>query len=277
MTHREDRFAAANGLSLYEQAWLPDAEPRSVAVLVHGFLEHSGRHARLAEILCNRGAVVYTYDHQGHGRSEGDGVFVRRFDDYLDDLGLFLERVRQRQPEGPLVVFGHSMGGLIVGLYAATRGLDARGIMLSAPAARVGGGVFPLLRRLAKFVSIMAPKLRLVQMGSRYVSRDPAVVEQFRSDPLVFHGRIPVRTGAEILAAASRLVAASPAIRLPMLIMQGTGDKVVAPRGAEELYRRAGSSDKTLKLYEGLYHELLSEPERQQVLDDLLEWLDAKL
>jgi acylglycerol lipase len=173
------------------------------------------------------------------------------------------------------LVFGHSMGGAITGLLAAAGRLNARGLALSAPAARTGPKVFPLLRHLARIVGTLAPKLRIVRMGHGFVSRDPQVVEQFANDPLVFHGRIPCRTGAEILAAAPRLLRSAPRIRLPLLILQGTGDVVVDFRGAEELHRRAGSPDKTLKLYPGLYHDLVNEPERQQVLDDLVEWLDA--
>jgi len=274
MTHHEDRFAAANGLSLYEQAWLPEDEPAAVAVVVHGFIEHSGRYAPLAELLTARGYAVWAYDHQGHGRSEGAGVFVRRFDDYLDDLEISLRRVAGRHAGKPLLVFGHSMGGAITGLLAAAGRLDARGLALSAPAARTGPKVFPLLRHLAGIMGTLAPKLRIVRMGHGFVSRDPEVVEQFANDPLVFHERIPCRTGAEILAAAPRLMKSAPRIRLPLLILQGTGDVVVDPRGAEELHRRAGSSDKTLKLYPELYHDVLHEPERQQVLDDLLAWLD---
>jgi len=217
---------------------------------------------------------VWAYDHQGHGRSEGARVFVRRFDDYLDDLEIFLRRVAGRHSDKPLLVFGHSMGGAITGLLAAAGRLDARGLALSAPAARTGPKVFPLLRHLARLAGALAPKLRIVRMGHGFVSRDPEVVERFRDDPLVFHGRIPCRTGAEVLAAAPRLLNSADQIRLPLLILQGTGDVVVDPRGAEELHRRAGSPDKTLKLYPELYHDVLSEPERQQVLDDLLAWLD---
>ncbi len=275
MKHHEDRFAAANGLSLYEQAWFPEGEPQTAVAVVHGFLEHSGRYARLAEILCARGCAVHTYDHQGHGRSEGDRAFVRRFDDYLDDLEIFLNRLAERYAGERPLLFGHSMGGTIVGLYAATRNPAARGIMLSAPAARVGGGVFPLLRRLAGLVSFLAPKLRFVRMGHRYLSRSPEAVEEFRNDPLVFHDRLPVRTGAEVLKAAKRLVEAAGSLKHPLLILQGTGDRVVDPRGAQELYRRTGSTDKTLRFYPDLYHDLLNEPERQQVLDDLVAWLEA--
>jgi alpha-beta hydrolase superfamily lysophospholipase len=275
MSHYEDHFAARDGLSLYEQSWLPVGEPRATVVVVHGVTEHSGRYARLANDLNDRGYAVHAMDLRGHGRSAGERILVRRFDEHLDDVELFLERAATRQPDKPLFLFGHSMGGAIAGLFAATRQPHVRGVILSAPAVVVGGGVFPLLRQIAGLVSAVWPTLRLVHMGCGFISRDPAAVESFRNDPLVFHGGFPVRTGAEILRAATRLQTEAKHLTLPLLVLHGTGDKVTDVRGSRLLVARAGSPDKTLRLYPGLYHELLSEPERAQVLADLLAWLDG--
>ncbi len=205
MSHHEDRFAAGDGLSLYEQFWLPAGEPRATVVVVHGVIEHSGRYAKFAHELNCRGYAVDTMDLRGHGRSDGDRILVRRFDEYLDDVELLVARVAKRQAGKPLFLFGHSMGGAVVALLAATRQPNVRGLILSAPAVQIAGGVFPVLRRLAALVSLVWPTLRLVHLGCSFLSRDPAVVEAFRNDPLVFHGGFPVRTGAEILRAASRL------------------------------------------------------------------------
>jgi len=276
MAHHEDHFDGHDGLRLYEQSWLPDSEPEALVVLVHGFLEHSGRHSRLAGVLNDQGYAVYAMDLRGHGRSEGARVFVDSFDDYLADLERFIDRVRRRQPGKPLLLFGHSMGGTIVGLFAAARQPDIQGVAMSAPAAMVGNGVFPILRRLAPFFSRWLPKLRIISMDGRSISRDPEVVASFRNDPLVFHGRFPVRTGAEIVQAAARLQEEIRNVRIPLLILQGTGDRVVCTEGARQLHMRAGCDDKTLHLYEGLYHELLSEPEKDQVTDDLVRWLNAR-
>jgi alpha-beta hydrolase superfamily lysophospholipase len=275
MSHHEDRFATRDGLSLYEQFWLPPGEPRATVVVIHGVTEHSGRYARFASELTGRGYAVHTMDLRGHGRSDGDRILVRRFDEHLDDVELLLGRVAQRQAGKPLFLFGHSMGGAIMGLLAATRQPNAQGVILSAPAVVVGGGVFPVLRQVAGLVSAVWPTLRLVHMGCSFLSRDPVVVEAFRNDPLVFHGGFPVRTGAEILRAADRLQTEAKHLTLPLLVLHGTGDRVTDPRGSRLLVARAGSTDKTLRLYPGLYHELLSEPEREQVLADLLAWLDG--
>lgn len=275
MTHEETRFAGRDGLELYQQCWLPDGPARAVVVMVHGVNEHSGRYARLAGELNQRGYAVYTMDLRGHGRSGGDRVLIRSFDDHLDDVETLLERVAAREPGKPLFLFGHSMGGAIVTLLAITRTPKVQGIILSSPALLIAGNVFPILRKLAAFFSRVWPSLRLVRLGCRFISHDQTVVEAFRNDPLVFHGKMPVRTGAEILRSADVIQKRMEAVRLPLLILHGTGDYVTDPDGSRQLHARAESKDKTLRLYPGLYHEVFSEPEREQAVNDLLDWLDA--
>jgi acylglycerol lipase len=275
MSHHEDRFTARDGLGLYEQWWLPEKEPVAAVVVVHGINEHSGRHARLAADLNRRGYAVYAMDLRGHGRSDGDRAMIRAFDQYLDDVELLLERVAARLPGKPLFLFGHSMGGAIVALLGITRPPPVRGLILSAPPVLVADGVFPVLRRLASLASRIWPTLRVVRLGGGYLSRDPAVVEAFRNDPLVFHGRFPVRTGAEILKVANRIQSEARRITLPLLVLHGTDDRVTDVKGSRLLVARAGSANKTLRLYSGLYHEVLSEPEREQVVADILAWLDG--
>jgi alpha-beta hydrolase superfamily lysophospholipase len=274
--HQETHFAARDGLRLYEQCWLLDGPSQAAVVIVHGINEHSGRYARLAADLTGRGYAVYMMDLRGHGRSDGDRVMIRSFDEYLDDVEVLLERVAEREPGKALFLLGHSMGGAIVALLAIERPPRIRGLILSSPALRIGGRVFPILRKLAAFFSVVWPTLRVVGIGHRFISHDPAVVAAFENDPLVFHGRLPVRTGAEILRAASRIQTHMEAVRLPLLILHGTGDFITDPNGSRQLYRRANSSDKTLRLYPALYHEVFSEPERDQALADLLGWLDAR-
>ena len=276
MPDREERFEGHDGLSLYQRSWLPENHARAAVILLHGFTEHSGRYAEVAERLRRQNYAVYAMDLRGHGRSEGERAFVCRFDEYLADFDVFIESVRRRQPHKRLFLIGHSMGGAIVARFAVTRRPDGAGLVLSAPPVRVGSHLFPLLRRLAWLASRLFPALRLVRIGSRFLSRDPQVVAQFANDPLVFHGRFPVRTGAEILQTAQQLQRQAGSIRLPLLILQGTGDMVVDPKGSQLLHDRASSDDKTLLRYEGLYHDLLHEPEKEQVIADLIEWLHAR-
>ena len=277
MLHYEDRFETHDGLQLHENRWLPERDPAAaVVVVVHGIIEHSGRYAPAAAALNRQGYAVYAMDLRGHGKSDGSRVAIRRFDEYLADLELFLDRVRAREPGKPLFLFGHSMGGAIVTLFALSRQPDVRGLVLSAPAFRIAGRLFPVLRRLAALFSRLLPWLRVTQLGYSMLSRDPQVIARFKSDPLVFHGRFPVRTGAEILRAARRIQDQMEAINLPFLLLHGTGDFVTDPEGSRQLHARAASADKTIKLYDGLYHDLLNEPEKEQVTADLIEWLNAR-
>lgn len=275
MPHHEYHFNANDGTTLFQQSWLPKGDPRAELILVHGFCEHSGRYARTAETLCRQGFAVHAMDLRGHGRSEGPRCYVRRFDNYLSDLDALLRQLDSGKRQ-PRFLFGHSLGGQISLRWCLARQPDLRGLVLSAPALQIRNELFPLLRHLAGAVSRVAPRLRLVRMGFRNISRDPAVHADVMADPLVFHGRFPVRTAAEILRATETTPHDYAALRLPLLILQGTGDRVVTVEGARDLCRRAGSGDRTLNLYEGLYHEVLNEPEREQVLADLLGWLEKR-
>jgi acylglycerol lipase len=269
-------FAGYQGLCLYQQFWLPDGTARAIVAIQHGLSEHSGRYAALAQVLNQHGYAVCAMDLRGHGRSTGARVWIRRFEQYLDDLEVFLASVQSAGQGKPLFLFGHSMGAIISARYCITRQPELQGLILSGPAVLVGGSVYPILRRIATVASYIVPWLRTVRLGCRFASRDPAVVAAFENDPLSFHGRLPVRTAAELFRAARLLRAEADKLHQPLLILHGTADVVADYRGSHMLYQSAGSADKTLKLYDGLYHEVLSEPEKQIVLADLLAWLDAR-
>jgi acylglycerol lipase len=276
MPYEENRFETFDGLHLHERGWLPEGDPVGVVVVVHGIMEHSGRYAELAAELTGRGYAVWSFDLRGHGNSEGGRICIRSFDEYLKDLEWFLDRVRSRHPGEPPYLLGHSMGGNIAALFTLTRREELRGLVLSAPALRIGGAISPLLRHLAGLTSRVLPWLRIGRVTYHTLSRDPEVIDDFKTDPLVFHGRFPVRTGAEILRAARRIMDQAEAIELPLLVLHGTRDVVTTAEGSRQLHARAGSDDKTLKLYEGLYHDLFHEPEKDEVTADLIEWLAAR-
>ena len=197
----QDFFPARDGLHLFERRWLPDGGPRAEVLLVHGLIEHGGRYAPTAEALARHGFAVSVTDLRGHGKSEGPQCWIRAFDEYLDDLDVFFDRGVRRAEGKPLFVLGHSLGGLIALLWCIRRQEGPSGLILSGPALQVSRRLFPWLRRLAGVGSVLFPRLRLVPPGRPEHCRDQAVVEQFRADPLVYHGRFPVRTGAEILRA----------------------------------------------------------------------------
>jgi alpha-beta hydrolase superfamily lysophospholipase len=273
MIEQEGRLCGHEGLGCSYRVWLPDQAPKAALALIHGVCEHGGRYRRLAEDLARQGYAVYAIDLRGHGRSEGERILIRRFDDHLDDAEQLLREVQARHVGRPLFLLGHSMGGAIAARLAIRRRPAIRGLILSAPPVRVAGHLFPLLRHLAGVVSLVFPRLRLVRVGTSRLSRDPAVIADFRRDPLVYNGKFPVRTGAEILRAARELQHELHTLELPVLILHGTGDWITDPRGSRELYEQARSTDKTLKLYDGLYHDLFHEPEWRQVTADVVAWL----
>lgn len=267
----------ADGIRLFTQCWRA-AGPQAAVVLVHGHAEHSGRYAHVADYLNAHHISAYAYDQRGFGRSDGRRGYVPSFDHLLEDLERILHHTRRRLAEGvPLFLFGHSMGGAVCALYAIEHNQSFRGLILSSPAVAVDDAIAPCLRPFAQILSWLAPTLPTIHTPDDAISRDPAVVAAAETDPLNYHGRVRARTGAEMLRAARRIQTHMNAISCPLLIIHGTEDKLTDPHASQRLYERARSSDKTLRLYEGLYHETFNEPEKKQVLNDIVEWVKARL
>ncbi len=270
----EDAFTGVRGLRIHARTWVPQRPLTGVVVIAHGFAEHTGRYAAVARRLIAEGIAVRAADHRGHGLSEGKRTSVIRFSDYVDDLATVIAQARARWPSQRLVLLGHSLGGLIA-LDLAVRpraGLD--GLALSAPAA-CPGEVSRFALGMGRVLSRVAPNTGVLRLPLDRISRDPGVVEAYNADPLVFPTPIRARLGAEMLDAMGRVEAGLPVLRTPLLVMQGTADGLVDPGCGPHVYDRAGSADKTLKMYEGLWHEIFNEPERDHVLDDLTTWLRA--
>ena len=271
MEHRTGHFDGAGGVKIFWQAWLPDGQPRAVVGLAHGVSEHSGRYAWTGEQFVARGYALYALDHRGHGQSEGTRCVIDRLDNALDDIGTLLH-----MGEGPGKPFllGHSMGGFLSIAFATRRQDEIRGLMLSAPVA-VLEAASSVQRFAGRVLSAVAPSLGVVGIDSSTVSRDPEVVRDYDADPLNFHGKLPARTVNEMATEIDRFPQTIPSITIPLLVQVGTGDQLVPPDSSNLVYELAGSEDKTIKHYDGLYHEILNEPEREQVVADTLDWLDA--
>lgn len=273
--HHEAQFAGVGGLRIYRQAWTPAQEPRAVVVIAHGAGEHSGRYGHVAARLVDEGFAVHALDHRGHGRSEGPRALIDRMDHAVADLDLLVVEAAAEHPGRSLFLLGHSMGGTVALCYAIKHQERLSGLVLSGPLAALQAAP-PPMRVLARALSALAPRLPLVSVDPSLVSRDPAVVEAYVKDPLVHHGKLPVRTVAELAAAIDAFPEAVRAIALPTLIMYGTADALCPPEGSVMLSERIGTADKTLTAYEGLYHEILNEPEQGRVLDELCGWLDKR-
>jgi alpha-beta hydrolase superfamily lysophospholipase len=274
--HETFDLAGLGGVNIFGQGWRPEGDPRAVLLIAHGLAEHSGRYQHVAEYFVGLGYAVYALDHRGHGRSGGVRADVVRFEDYLADLKTFLDVVKGREPGRRVFLIGHSMGGGIATLFAARYGADFDGLITSGASVKVEGNVSPLLVGLAKIIALLAPRLPAVPLEVEAVSRDPEVVARYRSDPLNYLGKVRARTGVQLLRAAGLIAAELPHITLPVLVLHGTADRLTDPAGSQMLYDGVSSTDKTLKFYDGLYHEVFNEPEREQVLADVAAWLEAR-
>jgi acylglycerol lipase len=269
------RLAGASGRRIFWQSWAPDgAAARAVVVIVHGAGEHSSRYQHVAERLTTKGYAVYALDHQGHGRSEGPRALIDRVDRAVTDIDALVTMARGAYPELPVFMLAHSMGGTFGLQYALAHQRRLAGLILSGPLAALDGAP-PPLRIVGRLLSVIAPQMGLIAVDSRKVSRDPEVVEAYRTDPLVHHGKLPARTVAELASAIDAFPDHVGGITIPTLILYGTADALAPPRGSEMLAQRIGSTDLTVIPYEGLYHEILNEPEQEAVMDDLCVWLDA--
>jgi acylglycerol lipase len=272
--HAEGTLSGSAGGNVYWQSWSP-AKAKAVVVLSHGLGEHSGRYGHVGERLASAGYATYALDHWGHGRSGGTMGDLLGYAHLRADLDTLLSKARGEHPGLPVFLLGHSLGGLIALDYVVTRGESGlTGLVLSGPAVDPSVGS-KVERAIAPFVSRIAPRLPVTPLDATAVSRDQAVVDAYVNDPLVYHGKIRARTGAETLRAVARVHAGLGRVTLPALILHGSLDRLVSPRGSELVAAGIGSRDKTHTVYDGLFHEIFNEPEQKAVLDDVVAWLDA--
>jgi alpha-beta hydrolase superfamily lysophospholipase len=274
MRHQEGFFKGVRDTRIYFQNWLPEGEPKAILLIVHGLAEHSGRYMNVVNHFVPLGYAVHGFDHPGHGKSDGTRVYVERFEDYTDTIKIYFDRVR---PAKPVFLVGHSMGGLIAALYLLDHQREMTGAVLSGPAVKVPGKITPTTVLVGKMFSALMPRFGLLGLDAEGVSRDPAVVQAYISDPLVHSGKITARLAAEMLKAMQRISAQASKITLPMMIVQGSADRLVDPAGARMLYDTVGSADKEIKIYEGFYHEVFNEPERERVFHDVERWIEVHL
>ena len=280
MEHTEGSFTGHRNLTIYYQFWLPVGHAKAVLLIVHGGAEHSGRYANLVNYFVPKGYAVCGFDLRGHGKSEGLRFYVERFSDYLIDLKIFFDIVRGEHGDTKVFLVGHSMGGAIAAAYAIDRQDELAGLILSAAVLKIPSDRSPALIVLARMLSLLLPKMAV--KGTRPVDasaicQDKAVVDAYVNDPLVYRGNLRARFGAEMAKILQELPRQMPKISLPILIMHGTADQACDPDGSRMLYERVGSSDKTLKLYEGFYHEIFNEPGHKQVMADIEAWLATRI
>jgi acylglycerol lipase len=244
-------------------------------VLAHGGLEHSGRYEHVAGHFRDAGIATYAIDFRGHGRSGGRAGQIERMSLLVEDLDRLVGLVAQQHSGMPMFLLAHSLGAMVALEYVMSAHRDLAGLVLSGTGIDVSG-IPKLQATVAKKLSAALPNFGLMKLASDRVSRDPAVVRGYDEDPLVFRGKVPVRTAAELLVSADRVTPRLGSMRLPLLVLHGGADVVATPAGARMVYEKAGSVDKTLTVYDGLYHEIFNEPEKFAVIDDVMKWIEAR-
>ena len=264
----------AGGPEIFWRGWLPDADPSAVVVIAHGVAEHSGRYAQVAADLVGDGFAVYALDHRGHGRSQGARCVLDRMTLAVADVRTLISSAGRRHPEAPAFLLGHSMGGTIALSYALAHQDEIAGLILSGPVAVLDGAP-AITRLLARGLSVIAPRLGVLQLDSAEISTDPEVVRAYDEDPLVYRGKLPVRTLAEMSAAIGSFPDRLPELRLPVLVMHGEADALV-PVAASHLVDELAGGDVTLRVYPGMAHEIMNEPGRGEVLEEIRRWIAGR-
>ena len=273
---KEINFKGVGGLNIFARAFRPETQtPRAVVVIAHGVNSHSGYYIWVGEQLSAAGFAVYALDHRGRGRSDGERYFVHTVDEYATDLATFVDLAKSREPGLPVFLLGHSAGGVISSIYTLEHQRELAGFICESFAFQVYAPEFALA--VVKGLSHLAPHAHVLKLPIPEFSRDPKVIEAMLADPMIKDEVQPTSTVAALVRADERLKKEFPLIELPVLILHGTTDKVTKPAGSQMFYDKAGSTDKTLKLYEGHAHDLLNDLGKEQVLGDIRAWIEAHL
>ncbi|XP_042440562.1 monoacylglycerol lipase-like [Zingiber officinale] len=274
--------------TLFTQSWTPlNRETRGLVVLLHGLNEHSGRYDHFAKKLNDNGFKVYAMDWIGHGGSDGLHGYVPSLDYAVADLKAFLQKVLTENNNTtttttttPCFCFGHSTGAAIILKAMCDPKIQGwiKGIVLTSPAVHVQPS-HPIIKLLAPLFCLLAPKYQFSNANNSAspVSRDAEAVESKYTDPLVFTGSIRVKTGYEVLRLSAYLMQNLYRVNAPFLVLHGTSDDLTDPEGSQRLFDEASTTDKSIKLYPGLLHDLLIEPECDKIMTDIIDWFSCRV
>ncbi len=271
MQTNQGTLTSSDGLGLFYQAWLPDDAPKAAIVAIHGAGDHGSRFAWLAERLAGSGYAIYAPDLRGHGRSQGQRGFIRRWSEYDSDLRATIDHVRDQDGQAPLFLMGHSLGGLLVLEYATRRADGLAGVAAISPGLRPQ---FPRWKvALARVLTKMMPRLRLdAGFDIDGLSRDLEVMREHHADTLRW-SKGSIRLGTEVLDTVGWLFAHANELSVPVCLFHGTADRLVPPDGTRDFFARLGAADKQLREYEGGYHIPWLDTNREELLADLQGWL----
>lgn len=265
----------STGAQIFVRSWKPVGTPKAIVTICHGVNSHSGYYLWAGEQLAAQGFAVYALDLRGRGRSSGERFYIEAFKEYLDDVDATINLARSREPGLPVFLLGHSAGGVVSSVYTLEHQTELAGLICESFAFKVPAPDFVLA--VVKGLSHLTPHTHVLTLKNEDFSRDPEVVAQMNRDPLIKDESQPSLTVAQLVRADERLEREFPVITLPVFIMHGTADKATRPEGSQFFYDTAGSKDKTLKMYDGHAHDLLNDYGREQVLADIVAWIDQRL
>lgn len=269
----EERIDSTKGISIFVRSWLPETAPRAVVVICHGVNSHGGQYMWVGEQFAAKGLAAYALDLRGRGRSDGERFYVEDVADYVSDVANTVTLAKSRHPGLPVFLLGHSAGGVTSGVYVLEHQAELTGFICESFAFQVPAPGFALTA--IKALSHIAPRLPVLKLKNEDFSRDPKAVEALNDDPLTANEIQPAITVAALVRADERLHDEFPLVKLPVLILHGTDDKATVCKGSQFFYDTAGSKDKTLKLYDGHYHDLLNDVGKEAVLADITAWIDS--
>jgi alpha-beta hydrolase superfamily lysophospholipase len=272
---REETFESAGGVKIFYRSWRSVGVPKAIVVMCHGVNSHGGQYLWSGEQFANAGYAAYALDLRGRGKSEGERFYVENVSEYVADLAGTIKIAKSRDPGLPVFLLGHSAGGVVSCTYTLDNQKELAGFICESFAFQVYAPGFALAA--IKGLSHIAPRLPVLKLPLEAFTRDPKALAELRADPLIAHEVQPAITVAALVRADERMMEEFPTIKIPVLIMHGTADKATVPAGSQVFFDRVGSKDKTLKLYKDHFHDLLNDTGKEEVLADMVAWIDARV
>jgi acylglycerol lipase len=272
---KEETLQGTGG-KIHLRSWPAAGKGRAVLVISHGFNSHGGQYVWAAEQFAAAGFAVYAADLRGRGKSEGERFWVEKVGDYVSDVGLAVKTAKEREPGLPVFMLGHSAGGVIACTYTLEHQAELTGLICESFAFRVPAPE-AALNTIQWLGETIAPRLGVLKLKNEDFSRDKVMVATLNADPLTRNETQPARTVAALWAADKRLKKDFPKITLPVFILHGSLDKATVPAGSQFFFDTAGSKDKTIKIYDGHFHDLLADTGKETVVADVKAWIEKRL